>query len=183
MIILKRKGKEMKKISLLLFALCLLVPYGVFAQQASPQFPTTPDQMKMRAEAVPGMTTNPRIERCRRMVAEHDRMMSKMKEMDDRLKERMAAMQAAQGDEKINAMAAVVDELVRQHDEMRARMMAMQQKGTKPMMSGQMGRRGMMGRGCPMCPMCPMMQEMGGSAESDMEFDSAPGAQHGEHHN
>jgi hypothetical protein len=51
--------------------------------------------------------------------AKHEKMMAEMKAMDARLDEKVAAMNAAKGDQKVEAMAAVINELVSQRKEMR----------------------------------------------------------------
>ncbi len=51
--------------------------------------------------------------------AKHEKMAAEMKAMDARLDEKLAAMNAAQGDQKIEAMAAVINELVSQRKAMK----------------------------------------------------------------
>jgi hypothetical protein len=63
-------------------------------------------------------------------------MMAEMKAEDARLDALVADMNTATGDGKINAVAAVVNELVRQHKAMHTRMAGMHQE--------MMGGRGMM---------------------------------------
>jgi hypothetical protein len=83
----------------------------------------------MAAEAQPRRSRQPppaMAERCRAMMAD-------MKAMDARLEEKRSAMNAAQGNEKINAMAALLDELVSQRKAMHEKMGAMPMGGC-PMM-------------------------------------------------
>jgi len=58
-------------------------------------------------------------------MKEHDEMMSRMKEMDVQLDAKVAAMDAAKGDQKVEAMAAVIKEMVSQRKEMQEHMMKM----------------------------------------------------------
>jgi hypothetical protein len=73
------------------------------------------------------------------MMKMHEQMMAEMKANDAKLDALVKDMNAATGDAKVNAMATVVNELVRQHRAMHGRMGQMHQH-----MMG-MGR-GMMGR-------------------------------------
>lgn len=70
------------------------------------------------------------------MMKMHERMMAEMKAGDTRLDALVTDMNTATGDGKINAVAAVVNELVRQHKSMHMRMAEMHQQ--------MMGGRGMM---------------------------------------
>ena len=56
------------------------------------------------------------------MMAKHQEMMAEMESMDAKLDSLVAAMNAATGDDKVNAMAAVLDELVKQRGAMREKM-------------------------------------------------------------
>ena len=70
------------------------------------------------------------------MMKMHEKMMADMKAADARLDALVKAMNAAAGDAKTNAIAAVVNELVAQHKLMHAHMGQMHQE--------MMGGRGMM---------------------------------------
>jgi hypothetical protein len=74
------------------------------------------------------------------MMKMHEKMMADMKAGDARLDALVKSMNAAAGDAKTNAIAAVVNELVQQHKAMHAHMGEMHQH----MMGGQqmMGGRG-----------------------------------------
>jgi hypothetical protein len=72
------------------------------------------------------------------MMRVHEQMMAEMKAGDAKLDALMKDMNAATGAGRVDAMAAVVSELVRQHKAMHARMGEMDQQ--------MMGARGMMGR-------------------------------------
>ncbi|MCE5242396.1 MAG: hypothetical protein ABFD98_08565 [Syntrophobacteraceae bacterium] len=56
---------------------------------------------------------------CKDMKALHEQMSSHMEDMDKRLDEKVSAMNAASGDQKLAAMAAVLNELATQRKEMR----------------------------------------------------------------
>jgi hypothetical protein len=70
------------------------------------------------------------------MMKMHEQMMAEMKSADARLDALLKEMNAASGDAKVTAMAAVVNELVSQHKSMHGRMGEMHQQ--------MMGGRGMM---------------------------------------
>jgi hypothetical protein len=63
------------------------------------------------------------------MMAKHQEMMAEMESMDAKLDSLVAAMNAATGDDKVSAMAAVLEELVVQrkamHEKMQQRRMGM----------------------------------------------------------
>ena len=63
------------------------------------------------------------------MMAKHQEMMAEMESMDAKLDSLVAAMNTATGDDKVNAMAAVLEELVGQrkamHEKMQQRRMGM----------------------------------------------------------
>jgi hypothetical protein len=61
------------------------------------------------------------------MMTQHQQMMAAMKAGDAKLDALVKAMNAAAGDAKVNATAAVVNELVRQHQAMHAHMGQMHQ--------------------------------------------------------
>ncbi len=83
----------------------------------------------------------------------HEKMMAEMKASDARLAERVAAMNAATGNDKVEAMAAVINELVAQRNAMREHMMERRGAMGHPP-AGQ--APGPQGQGGP--PDCPMMK-------------------------
>lgn len=127
------------------------------------------------------------------MMQMHQKMHAEMKAMDQRLDLLVADMQAASGDDKVDAMAAVVAELVDQRKARHAMMMEMQPKMMHRMMqrmgSGMMHgmMHGMM-QSMDECPMmegmmrsmgdCPMMQQAPSTEGSPEE----PDDDHAEHH-
>ena len=56
------------------------------------------------------------------MMAKHQKMMAEMESMDAKLDSLVAAMNAATGEDKVNAMAEVLEELVGQRKAMREKM-------------------------------------------------------------
>src|SRR5690242_12221001 len=73
------------------------------------------------------------------MMAMHNQMMAEMKAMDASLDLKVAAMNAAKGRAKVDAMAAVINEMVSQHKQMMAKMMGMHE----PMMKDMKGMKDM----------------------------------------
>lgn len=61
------------------------------------------------------------------MMAEHQKMMQEMQNMDAELDRKVAVMNKAQGNAKVEAMAAVINELVKERQMMRQRMTTMQE--------------------------------------------------------
>ena len=59
------------------------------------------------------------------MMAMHEQMMADMKAMDARMDLKVAAMNAAKGPAKTNAIAAVINEMVSQQKQMMAKMATM----------------------------------------------------------
>ena len=117
------------------------------------------------------------------MMAERQKMMANMRAMDQKLNDLVAKIDAARGDDaKIEAVAAVVKQLVAQRAQMHSQMEAMQTRMMdhmmEHMMSMQGGMMGMMnnrGQAGAMQPMsnCPMMKELSKEAED---------ADHSAHH-
>jgi hypothetical protein len=67
------------------------------------------------------------------MMQQHHEMMAEMKASDARLEELVRAMNAANGEAKVSAMADVVNELVRQHLAMHRHMAMMDRMPMGPM--------------------------------------------------
>jgi hypothetical protein len=85
----------------------------------------------------PGIGQQPQSEsNMQDMMKMHERMMAEMKAGDAKLDALVKEMNAATGDTKVNAVAAAVNELVRQHKAMHEHMGQMHQQ--------MMGGRGMM---------------------------------------
>ncbi len=98
----------------------MLMPFGSFAQQQGAQTPAAPAQTEMQHKHKHGGHSPEMMEHHKKMMAEHDQM---MKEMDDRMQQKVDAMNAAKGDQKVEAMAAVINEMVAQRKQMREFMM------------------------------------------------------------
>lgn len=123
---------------------------------------------------------------CKAMDAHHDEMMAKLKDMDAKLDQMVADMNAAKGNKKVDAMAAVISEMISQrksmttmmHD-MNSQMMEhmtehlamgiasgiMHSMGGCPMMKGEGKEDG----GCPMGKDCPMMKEKKDDKDDDKD--------------
>ncbi len=123
------KEKTLNKLYLFLLATLLMMPVGLFAQQNPTQAPGKPSQAPAQSEQKQAGTNPQKMGHCYGMMSEHAQ---EMKQMDARLQEKVAAMDAAKGDQKIEAMAAVIKELVAQRHEMHERMMKMREKGMGP---------------------------------------------------
>jgi len=95
------------------------------------------------------------------MQGHHEQMMAEMKAMDSRLAEKVAAMNAASGHDKIEPMAAVINELAAQRTAMREHMMS-HRCGMKCAMKGQMAGAHEQGTS-PDCPMMKMHRDHSGA--------------------
>jgi hypothetical protein len=111
--------------------------------------------------------------KCMGMNKGSEKAMAEIKAMDDRLDEKLAAMKSAQGDQKLAAMEAVINELVSQRKEMREKMGEMHHQKAMCGMCGmkgkmdheKMGAEGMRG----MSGKCPMMKMDHGSDAKSVE--------------
>ena len=116
----------MKRIltALLLAGVVFLWPLYAFPQgdQSGAQQPAPGVQQGAGPEAKGPAHLKPAARHHEMMKAEHDKAMAEMKAMDARLDEKVAAMNAASGDQKVAAMEAVINELVAQRREMRDKM-------------------------------------------------------------
>ncbi len=111
----------MKRVMLLVVALSFFImPIGLFAQQEKTPPPAAPSDTQGQ--------TRPKHKMSEQRMKKHEEMMSRMKEMDARLDEKVAAMDAAKGDQKVEAIAAVIKEMVAQRKDMREHMMKMRGK-------------------------------------------------------
>lgn len=122
---------------------------GAQGQQAPPQPQPAP-----ATQPQPAM-----MDKCKAMMAEREKMMAELTAADQRLDGLVAKMNAASGQEKTDATAAVVTEMVAQRKSMRERMMNMQQR-----MMAHMGEHMQAGKeSMATCPiMKGMMNDMGG---------------------
>lgn len=86
-------------------------------------------------------------EGCKDMMATHEKMMTDMKAMDAKLDELVAAMNSASGDKKVDAMGALLNEMVTQRRQMQGMLMSMHPMMAHSMMSG-CGEHAEGGMGC-----------------------------------
>lgn len=92
--------------------------------------------------------------KCKAMMAEHDKVVAELRTADERLDQLVTKMNAASGEAKVDATAAVVAEMVTQRRKMRDRMMGMQEGTMSHMMEHvQAGPKSMAD--------CPMMKPGG----------------------
>lgn len=130
------------------FPLAALLMVAVLPTPASLQAQATPERTQQR-----GTTEQQQMmERCKKAMAEHEQMMSRIKAADAELEKLVARMNAAEGNEKVDAIAAVVNAMVEQRRSLRAQMMRMHEHMMGHMMEHmQMGDKQAM-------QMCPMMK-------------------------
>jgi Flp pilus assembly protein TadB len=103
------------KVTSALVASILGAALGLLAQQPAPPAAGAPE---------PKMTMG-HDDMNADMMARHREMMARMETMDAKLDALVKEMEAASGSRKVDAVAAVVSELVRQRKEMREHMTAM----------------------------------------------------------
>lgn len=145
-----------KMISTYVLAIALaagLAATALVAQQSQPK-PST------QQKAGPGgMMSGNIADHCKQMMSMHNKMMADMKAMDAALDQKVAAMNAARGNAKVDAMAAVINEMASQRKQMISNMSGMQDRmmahmGEHMVQSGSAAMRQSMAQ-------CPMMQGMG----------------------
>lgn len=107
-----------------LLAAVLLWPLQALSQgdQAGAQQPAPSAQQEAHQGGKALERRKPAAKHHGMMKAAYDRAMAELQAMDARLDEKVAAMNAASGDQKVAAMAAVINELVAQRKEMRDKM-------------------------------------------------------------
>jgi hypothetical protein len=134
----------------------VLLVFFVGAVTLWAQQPTSPPPaaQKMEMPGKPGMMDEKMMEDP--MMAHHKEMMGKMEAMDARLDELVKKMNAATGNKKANATAAVINELVAQRKQMREQMMTMMPEMMKHMMEHM--RMAMMKGMEDSMAKCPMMK-------------------------
>lgn len=121
----------------------VLVLVGVAGAQQQPQ----PRPPAAQGQGAPDMKA------CQEAMARHHQIMKEMQTMDTRLQEQVKAMQAAQGQAKVDAIAGVVTTIVEQRSQMHQRMTTMHEQMMSHMMTH-------MGKSPAMMQQCPMMQHM-----------------------
>ena len=156
----------------------LLVPATLLALPAT-QTDKAP-QMDAHPHHHHGMTEthDAKMQDCQAMMAERQQMHEKMQAMDAKLGDMVDQMQDASGEDKIEALAAVVTELVTQRRQMHEKMWAhhahMMQHMMTHMQAMQSGTREGMED-------CPMMQAMA-QGDEPLEDPDESGDSHEEHH-
>ncbi len=111
-------------------------------------------------------------QKCEAMAVEHDGMMTRMKMMDETLNRLVVAMNSADATNKVNAMSAVVNELVTQRQAMHGMNSMMQGKMMSHM--NEHMRSGTMGSMAD----CPMMHSMHAGMSSSMDMDKSDVGKH-----
>jgi hypothetical protein len=109
--------------------------------------PAFPQQTK------PGMMKEDMMASCKAMMEKHKEMQGKMAQMDQKLNDLVKKMNDAKGNDKVEAMAAVLNELVDQRMGMHQMM-----SGHHAMMMKHMGEH--MQKGATSMMQCPMMNQM-----------------------
>lgn len=127
-----------------------LTASGALAQQSQPK--------AGKPSAKSGMMSGNMGDQCKQMMAMHTQMMADMKAMDSSLDQKVAAMNAAKGNAKVDAMAAVINEMASQRKQMMAKMTSMRDQmmahmGEHVAQSGSTAMRQSMAQ-------CPMMKGM-----------------------
>jgi hypothetical protein len=142
---------------LAIFLVSVAGAVGLQAQQPTPP----PPAHGMEMPGKPGMMDEKKMDES--MMARHKEMMAKMDAMDARLDDLVKKMNTAKGTKKVDAVAAVVSELVAQRKEMRQQMMAMRPEMMRHMMEHM--RMGMT-KGMMECPMMKGMETKSGPDKS-----------------
>lgn len=125
---------------------------GALAQQNQPK-PAKPS-----GGAQSAMMGGKMADQCKQMMAMHNQMMADMKAMDASLDQKVAAMNAAKGNAKVDAMAAAINEMASQRKQMMAKMTSMRDQ-MMAHMGEHMGRSGSAAMRQSMVQ-CPMMKGM-----------------------
>ena len=143
-----------------------LTASGGLAQQSPPK------AGKQAGSAQSGMMSGNMGDHCKQMMTMHNQMTADMKAMDAGLEQKVAAMNAAKGNAKVDAMAAVINEMATQRKQMMAKTSSMRDQ-MMAHMGEHMAQPGGTGMGQSMAQ-CPMMKGM-----KDMDEKAAG---HKEHH-
>lgn len=134
-----------------------LTTSGGLAQQIPPKAGKQPGSGQS------GMMSGNMGDHCKQMMTMHNQMMADMKAMDAGLDQRVAAMNAAKGNAKVDAMAAVINEMATQRKQMMAKTSSMRDQ-MMAHMGEHMAQPGGTGMGQSMAQ-CPMMRSMKGMDE------------------
>jgi hypothetical protein len=134
----------------------LVLAFGVMAGGLMAQAPASPPSMPMMGGEEKEMMGGKMMEDCQAMMAKHEGMKAEMASLDAKLDSLLAAMNAAKGNKKVDATAAVINEMAAQRKAMRDHMMAMGPQMMHHMM--QHGRMEVMESMAKSMSSCPMMQ-------------------------
>lgn len=122
------------------------------------------------------------IAQCKAMMDKHEAIKAEIEAAQQRLEALVATMNAASGDERVDAMAAVVEELVARQRLHQREMMEMHPQMMHHMMEHMqaMGESGSAGAMMD----CPMMKGMGkeGQAPGEASGSPQPSDEHSKHH-
>ena len=134
-----------RKVAMVVVAGCAAIMLSRGGVRATAEYQNPAAQAKPQAAMA---------DKCKAMMADHQKMMADMKAADERLDGLVTKMNAATGQAKIDATAATVNEIVVQRKSMRDGMAGMQQGMMGHMMEHTQA-------GSDSTGMCPMMK-MGG---------------------
>ena len=130
------------------WAVSALLVLGAAAGAQPPQ-PPKATQSPHQHESPRAASPTDMSEKCKAMMAQRQAMMAEMRAADEQLDALVAKMNAATGQEKIDAIAATVKEIVTQRRTMRDRAMSMQD-GMMAHMMEHMQAGGDTASACPM---------------------------------
>ena len=137
------------KTALIVGTLCVAVP-GVLSVARPPGWETGAQQPNPSPAQTPQKAPDPNA--CQQMMLRHQQVTGELKKLDTDLQQQIQAMQGAQGQAKVDAIARAVATLAEQRTQQRDRLMSLQMQTIAHLAehSGQSG--GLM--------QCPLMQEL-----------------------
>jgi hypothetical protein len=154
------KIKTISRIVPVLAIAAALTTSGALAQQSQPKAGKQPGSGQS------GMMSGNMGDHCKQMMTMHNQMMADMKAMDAGLDQKVAAMNAAKGNAKVDAMAAVINEMATQRKQMMAKTSSMRDQ-TMAHMGEHMAQSDSpaMRQSMAQCPMMKGMKGMKGMDE------------------
>lgn len=124
---------QSKKLFVILVVLTNMLLGLAFAQENSDrtQTPTEEhsmmkDNSRVQNDTMSGCTSEMMPSECEKMMDEHENLKKIMKNMDDKLNKLVEEMNKASQNKKLEAVVAVINELVKQRRTLHERMMTMQ---------------------------------------------------------
>ncbi len=163
---------------ILLITSLMLIPAAASAQQPAPSPAPQQDSSAgehhhpgKSLEGSPQGMDEKMMEHCRAMMEKRQEALQQMEVLDINLEEKIAAMNAASGDKKLEAMAAVINEMAEQRRFMRENFHGMQGCPMCPMMGKAHGMRRHPVLGFPLgdSSRCPMMKHHGTGGGKDIQ--------------